>query len=102
MKKPNKKVMSIRESVGLPDSNGEIVGAVTKSLYEVNENTISYAPPGAKNGYKALNNNPDSENPIEILKNGIKFDYGASGGATSANTGVNADGNFTHDESSTK
>lgn len=68
----------IRDAVGLPTSDPfPTKGAVQENL--ACENTMSYAPP-VKNGYKQHG----------LMKDNV-FDYGASGGASSPNTEVNAE-----------
>ncbi len=76
----------IRELVGLPNED------IFKARHIVREdipceNTFSYAPP-VKDGYKAL----DAISRLAPADKNTKFkDYGASGGAVSPNTEVNAD-----------
>lgn len=92
----------IRDAVGLPTSDPfPTKGAVQENL--ACENTMSYAPP-VKNGYKALNAisrlAPDdgvalyskvgAREQHSLMKDNV-FDYGASGGASSPNTEVNAE-----------
>jgi len=75
MNKNNKR--TIRDSVGLPDDNGKIVGLVSEDPHEICENTIGYSRP-----HKSSSSRPKARG----------FDFGPSGGATSPNTEVNADG----------
>ena len=77
----------IRNSVGLPDDNGKIAGLVSENPYEICENTIGYA-----RSHKALSSPHNPSSSFHLSKSKAKdFDYGASGGATSPNTEVNAD-----------
>lgn len=65
----------IREALGLPSDDGRLIGAVSDD--SISENTISSAVP---------------------LKTGDGFFFGASGGATSPYTEVNADHQSVIDE----
>ena len=102
----------IRNSVGLPDDNGKIAGLVSENPYEICENTIGYAPFYAR---RTQNNDTIKEfRQNQTRRTGRTTDDGvcsysevgvreqrsmmkhkffeASGGATSPNTEVNADG----------
>ena len=70
MNNKNKK-RNLRDALGLPDDNGRILGVVSEDSMENCENTISNAE------------------PLKRIEQG--FFYGASGGATSPNTEVNAE-----------
>lgn len=77
MNNKNKK-RTIREAVGLPDDNGKILGLVSENPAELSENTIS--------------------NALPLKRREQSFFYGASGGATSPNTEVNAENQGVIDE----
>lgn len=86
--------INIRKNAGLPDDNGKIAGLVSEDPYEICENTIGYAPLYAR---RTQNNDTVKEfrqNQTAREQHGMikpKF-FEASGGATSPNTEVNADG----------
>lgn len=104
----NTKEEKLRAALGLP-STDELPNSrseyTSKDQYAVCENTISYASP-VENGYKLLGaksrleiteeNNPQKL-PDKPRDNSF-HDYGASGGATSPNTEVNADSQGVVDE----
>ena len=80
--------INIRKNAGLPDDNGKIAGLVSEDPYEICENTIGYS-----RSHKALSSLHTPSSSFHLSQNKAKsFDYGASGGATSPNTEVNADG----------
>lgn len=100
----------IRKNAGLPDDNGKIAGLVSENPYEICENTIGYAPFYAR---RTQNNDTIKEfrqnQTVREQRKGVlkasKANFGvhgrsmmkpkffeASGGATSPNTEVNADG----------
>lgn len=76
----------IREIVGLPNEDiFEAKGVVKEDMPY--ENTFSYAPP-VKDGYKSL----DAVSRLAPADKRSRFqDFGASGGASSPNTEVNAE-----------
>ena len=82
----------IREIVGLPNEDIFEARCVVQENMP-SENTFSYAPP-VKDGYKALDAisrlapADSSQNQTRRIS---RFDYGASGGASSPNTEVNAE-----------
>lgn len=89
----------IREIVGLPNEDiFEAKGVVKEDM--PCENTFSYAPP-VKDGYKSLDAvsrlaPADTSHSIKGFRQNqarrtSRFDYGASGGASSPNTEVNAE-----------
>ena len=102
----------IRNSVGLPDDNGKIAGLVSENPYEICENTIGYAPFYARrtqnnDTVKEFRQNQTrrtgrtsgdgvrlySEVGVREQRSMMKHKFfEASGGATSPNTEVNADG----------
>ena len=102
----------IRNSVGLPDDNGKIAGLVSENPYEICENTIGYAPFYARrtqnnDTIKEFRQNQTrrtgrtsgdgvysySEVGVREQRSMMKHKFfEASGGSTSPNTEVNADG----------
>lgn len=91
----------IRNSVGLPDDNGKIAGLVSENPYEICENTIGYAPFYARrtqnnDTIKEFRQNQTRRNARATVDGVSRTPkacfFEASGGATSPNTEVNADG----------
>lgn len=95
----------IREALGLPNDNGKIIGLVSEDPYELCENTMTsksvsdmhprankmkHTPSGGAERATATLRTPHSAFLISESE-AEGFDFGASGGATSPNTEVNAD-----------
>ena len=103
---------TIRNAVGLPDDNAKIVGLVSENPYEICENTIGYAPFYARrtqnnDTIKEFRQNQTRRNARTTVDGVLSYSevgareqrsmmkhkfFEASGGSTSPNTEVNADG----------
>ncbi|MBQ2810489.1 MAG: hypothetical protein IJF11_06310 [Clostridia bacterium] len=82
----------IREALGLPNDNGKIIGLVSEDPYELCENTMtSNYKMSLERGELERKRASERGFSSSVCQDGTPFDYGASGGATSPNTEVNAD-----------